>query len=133
MALRLPAFCGVPTREEAQQVLEVRVGRPHECPGPLPSFTKQRREGLGHPERLERLGLTPNDMRMERIPQPKNRSNYQAVINISNGYRALPGPQIPSLDEPMLIETAALPGIRAMALTSCIQKPVNDQDTIWTP
>ena len=118
MALRLPAFCGVPTREEAQQVLEMPVARQHECTGQVTSLTKQRREVLGHPERLESLRLTPGDIRMERIPHPKNRSNYQEVANISNGYRTLYGPQITGLDEPLLIENAAPPGIREMALTS---------------
>ena len=118
MALRLPAFCGVPTREEAQQVLEVRVARQHECTGQGTSLTKQRREVLGHPERLESLRLTPDDRRMECLPQSKNRSNYQGVINISNGYRTLSSPQITGLDEPLLIENAAPPGIREMALTS---------------
>jgi len=118
MALRLPAFCGVPTREEAQQVLEVRVARQHEFTGQGTSLTKQRREVLGHPERLESLRLTPDDRRMECLPQSKNRSNYQEVINISNGYRTLSSPQITGLDEPLLIENAAPPGIREMALTS---------------
>src|SRR6266446_270978 len=118
MALRLPAFCGVPTREEAQQVLEVRVARQHEFTGQGTSLTKQRREVLGHPERLESLRLTPDDRRRECLPQSKNRSNYQGVINISNGYRTLSSPQITGLDEPLLIENAAPPGIREMALTS---------------
>jgi len=118
MALRLPAFCGVPTREEAQQVLEVRVARQHEFTGQVTSLTKQRREVLGHPERLESLRLTPDDRRMECLPQSKNRSNYQEVINLSNGYRTLSSPQITGLDEPLLIENAAPPGIREMALTS---------------
>ena len=118
MALRLPAFCGVPTREEAQQVLEVRVARQHEFTGQVTSLTKQRREVLGHQERLESLRLTPDDRRMECLPQSKNRSNYQEVINLSNGYRTLSSPQITGLDEPLLIENAAPPGIREMALTS---------------
>ena len=111
MALRLPAFCGVPTREEAQQVLEVSVARQHECTGQVTSLTKQRREVLGHPECLESLRLTPGDRRMELIAHPKNRSNYQEVVNISNGYRTLYGPQIPGLDESLLIENATPPGI----------------------
>jgi len=118
MALRLPAFCGVPTRKEAQQVLEVSVARQHEFTAQSPSLTKQRREVLGHPERLESLRLTPDNRRMEWIPQPQNRSNYQEVLNISNGYRTLPGPQITGLDEHLRIENAALSGIREMALTS---------------
>jgi len=118
MALRLPAFCGVPTREEAQKILEVSVARQHEFTGQVTSLTQQRREVLGHPERLESLRLTPDDRRMECLPQSKNWSNYQEVINISNGYRTLSSAQITGLDEPLLIETAAPPGIREMALTS---------------
>ena len=118
MALRLPAFCGVPTREEAQQVLEGRVARQHEFTGQVTSLTTQRREVLGHPERLESLRLTPDDRRMACLPPSKNRSNYQEVINISNGYRTLSSPQITGLDAPLLLENAAPPGIREMALTS---------------
>jgi hypothetical protein len=118
LALRLPAFGGVPTREEAPQVLEGRVARQHECTGPVTSLTKQRREVLGHPEWLERLRLTPDDRRMACLPPSKNRSNYQEVINISNGYRTLSRPQITGLDAPLLLENAAPPGIRELALTS---------------
>ena len=118
IALRRPAFCGLPTRQEAEQVLDVSVARQHECRGQFISLTKQRHEVLGHPERLESLRLTPDDRRMECLPQSKNRSNYQEVINISNGYRTLSSPQITGLDEPLLIENAAPPGIREMALTS---------------
>jgi len=118
IALRLPAFCGVPTRAEAQQVLEVSVARQQAFTGQVTSLTKQRREVLGHPERLESLSLTQGDMPVELIPSPKNRSNYQEIINISNGYRKLCGPQITGLDEPLLFENAAPPGIRETALTS---------------
>jgi len=106
IALRLPALCGVPTREEAQQVLEMSVARQQEFTGQFTSLTKQRREVLGHPERLESLSLTPGDMHVEIIPSPKNRSNYQEIINISNGYGKLCGPQLTCLDEPLLIENA---------------------------
>jgi hypothetical protein len=54
IALRLPALCGVPTRQEAEQVLKVRVARQHDLTDPLTSLTQQRREVLSHPERLER-------------------------------------------------------------------------------
>jgi hypothetical protein len=118
MALRLPAFCGVPTREEAQQVLEVSVARQREFTGQVPSLTQQRREVLGHPERLESLRLTPGARRRELLPHAKNRPNSQEVINISNGYGELRGPQIPGLDEPLFLENALPPGIREMALTS---------------
>lgn len=118
MGLRLPAFCGAPTREEAQQVLAVRVTRQHAFTGAVPSLTTQRREVLGHPERLDRLCLTPSDRRMEILPPPKNRPNHQEVINISNGYSILHGPQTQALDAPLLLENAAPSSIREMALTS---------------
>src|SRR5256885_9636611 len=52
IALRLPAFCGLPTREEAEQVLDVSMARHQEGTGQVISLIKQRREGLGHPGRL---------------------------------------------------------------------------------
>ena len=58
IALRLPALCGGPTREEAQQVLGVSVARPQELTAQFTSLTKQRREVLRHPERLESLSLS---------------------------------------------------------------------------
>ena len=91
-ALRLPAFCGVPTREEAQQGLEVSVARQQECTAQFTSLTKQRREVLGNPERLESLSLHQAHSHVERIPSPKNRSNHQEIVNISNGYKEVCGP-----------------------------------------
>lgn len=117
IALRLPALCGVPTREEAQQVLAVSVARQQEFTGQCISLTKQRREVLDHPERLESLRLTHGDMPVELIPSPKNRSNYQAIINMSKGYGKLCRPQLTGLDEPLLLENAAPPGLRETALT----------------
>ena len=75
LALRLPAFCGVPTREEAEQVLRVRVARQQELTAQCTSLSKQRREVLGHPEHLERLSLAQATPHVERMPSPKNRSN----------------------------------------------------------
>jgi hypothetical protein len=118
MALRLPAFCGVPTREEAHQVLEVSVARQREFTAQVPSLTTQRRAVLDHPERLESLRLRQGDRHLEIMPPPKNRSNDPEILYISNGYEKLCSPQIPGLDEPALFENAALPGIREMALTS---------------
>ena len=46
IALRLPALCGLPTREEAEQVLDVSVARQQEVTGQFISLTKQRREVL---------------------------------------------------------------------------------------
>src|SRR5437870_9864099 len=49
IALRLPALCGVPTREEAEQVLGISVARQQELIAQFTSLTKQRREVFGHP------------------------------------------------------------------------------------
>jgi len=118
MALRLPAFCGVPTHEEAQQVLEVSVARPREFTAQAPSLTRQRREVLGHPERLERLSLRQGDRHLEIMPPAKNRLNNPEIFYLSNSYEKIPGPQIRGMDETSPLENAALPGIREMALTS---------------
>ena len=117
MALRLPALCGVPTREEAEQVLDVRVVRQREVTGQVISLTQQRREVLGHPERLESLSLEQATPHVELIPRPKNRSNYQEIINISNGYEEYYGPPLPSPGGLHFPDNAGPPGIKETALT----------------
>lgn len=118
MALRLPALCGVPTREEAQQVLEVRVARQQEVTGQVISLTKQRREVLGHPERLESLSLNQAPPHVELIPSAKSRSNHQEIIYISNGYEECHGPPLRSPGGLHFLENAGSPGRRETALTS---------------
>jgi len=118
MALRLPAFCGVPTREEAEQGLRVRGARPPELTAPCTSLSTQRRAVLGHPERLERLSLEPATPHVERIPRPKNRSNYQEISKRSTGYEECHGPPLPSPGRLHFLENAGPPGRRETALTS---------------
>ena len=118
MALRLPALCGVPAREEAEQVLNVSVARQQEVTAQVISLTKQRREVLGHPERLESLSLDQAPPHVELIPRPKNRSNYQEIIHISNGYEECHGPPLPSPGRLHFLENAEPPGRRETALTS---------------
>ena len=117
MALRLPALCGVPTREEAEQVLTVRVARQQEITGQLISLTKQRREVLGHPERLESLSRNQGKPHVELIPSPKNRSNHETIVNISKGCENRYGPQLACRDNLFLIENTGPPDIREAALT----------------
>ena len=116
IALRLPACCGMPTREEAQQVLAVSVARQQEITGQCISLTKQRREVLCHPERLESLGMTQGSPHVELLPSPKKRANCQEIINISNTYKNPYGPQLVCLEESLLIENAAPPGMGETAL-----------------
>jgi hypothetical protein len=118
IALRLPALCGLPTREEAEQVLQVSVARQQAFTDQFTSLTKQRREVLGHPERLDSLSLTQGTPHLELIPRPKNRSNPPDIVQISNGYEKLSGPQFRSPAGRRLLENAAPPGRRETALTS---------------
>ena len=118
MALRLPALCGVPTREEAEQVIEVSVARQHELTRHVTSLTKQRREVLSHPERLESLGLNQEQPHVELIARSKNRSNDNEIVKRSSTYEKHYGPQLASPDEPLIIENTGPPDIRKTALTS---------------
>jgi hypothetical protein len=118
IALRLPAFCGVPTREEAEQVLKVSVAKQQELTAQFTSLTKQRREVLGHPERLESLSLKQAIPHVALIPRPKNRSNDQEIINISNSYEECHGPPLQSPPGLHFLDNAGPPGIKGTALTS---------------
>jgi hypothetical protein len=112
IALRLPALCGPPTREEARQVLEVSVARQQEITGGFTSLTKQRREVLSNPECLERLSMEQTVNHVQLIPSPKNRSNPQEIVTISSGYKELYGPQSECPDGPHLLESAVPSGMR---------------------
>ena len=118
MALRRPALCGVPTREEAEQVLDVSVARQQEVTAQVISLTKQRREVLGHPERLESLSITQGVPHVELIAGPQNRSNDPNIIPISNAYEEPYGPQLRLSAGHRFLENAAPPGRTATALTS---------------
>jgi len=118
IALRLPALCGAPTREEAEQVLRVSVARQQELTAQCTSLSKQRREVLGHPEHLESLSLEQATPHVELMPSPKNRSNYQEIIDISNSYEECHGPPLPNPGRLHFLENAEPPGRRETALTS---------------
>jgi len=117
MALRLPAFCGVPTREEAKQVLQVSVETQQELTDQFTSLTKQRREVLGHPERLESLSLEQATSHVELVPSPKNRSNHREIISISNGYEECHGPPGRSPGGLHFLGNAGPSGIKELAST----------------
>jgi len=117
IALRLPAFCGVPTREEAEQVLEVSVARQHEFTAAFTSLTQQRREVLTHPERLESLGENPYEDHVALLPSPKKRSNNEATISMKRIYEKYNGPPCVVPDEPLVIENTGPPGIEKTAVT----------------
>ena len=117
IALRLPALCGVPTREEAEQVLGISVARQQEITGQFTSLTKQRREVLGHREALESLGRSPGGPYVELLPRPKNRSNPDAIVPLSTGCGNQYGPHMRRQETPCMIENVGPPDRREAALT----------------
>jgi hypothetical protein len=117
IALRLPALCGAPTREEAAQVLGISVARQHEITGQCTSLTKQRREVLGHGKELESLGQSLGEPHVELLPSPKNRPNNAAIANLSMACENQYGPHLVPQQTPCVMENVGLPEMREAALT----------------
>jgi hypothetical protein len=117
IALRLPALCGAPTREEAEQVLGIRVARQHKITGQRASLTKQRREVLGHGKELESLSQSLGEPHVELLPSPKNRSNHAALISLSRACKNPYGPHLAPQQTPCVMENVGLPEMREAALT----------------
>lgn len=99
LALRLPAFCGAPTRQEAQQVLEVSVAQQKAITAQCTSLTQPRRQVLPNPNALASLGTDQGSIHVELIPSPKNRPNDREIIHLSNSYQAVQGPEIHRQDD----------------------------------
>jgi hypothetical protein len=125
LALRLPAGCGVPTREAAEQVLGISVARQHESTGPYTSLTKQRREALGQGKERERLGQRLGEPHRELLRRPKNRSDHAAIGNSSMACENQYGPHLAPQQTPCRMGNIGPPGMREAALTRGIPKPVN--------
>jgi hypothetical protein len=117
IALRLPAFCGPPTPEEAEQVLAITVARQHEITGPLTSLAKQRRDVLGQGKDLESLGRGQWAPHVTLMASPKNRSKDGTIVNLSMACENQYGPHLESLQTPWVIENVGLPAMREAAVT----------------
>ncbi len=117
IALRLPALCGAPTREEAEQVLGVSVARQHEITGHFTSLTKQRREVLGQGKELESLGQSQGEPHVELLPSPKNRSNHAAIVNLSMDCENQYGPHLAPQQTPCVLGNVGPPAMREAAVT----------------
>jgi hypothetical protein len=109
IALRLPAFCGMPTREEAEHVLGVSVARQQAFTAAFTSLPQQRREVLSHPERLESLVREPALPYVELIPSPKTRAIHEVSVDSKTIYGNDNGTPFALLDESMVIETTGPP------------------------
>jgi hypothetical protein len=68
MALRIPALCGVPTLEEAQQVLAITVAQQRVLSDGVVSLTQQRRQIRAQPHHLDQLGSEREQGNVELIP-----------------------------------------------------------------
>ncbi len=93
IAIRLPALCGIPTREEAGRVLEISVADQQELLSRFTSLTKQRRDVLPNPGCLETLNPIGDLGHVELIPKAKNRSNDPEVIELPMGYTKTHSPE----------------------------------------
>ena len=84
-----------------------------------------RRQMLATPQHLETLSQGQGSCEGELRARPEKRSNWQRIINRSEGYKEnsgpLPGPQ----GAPLLLEHAAPLDKRETILISWSQKPVN--------
>src|SRR6267143_270366 len=87
MALRIPALCGLPTPEEAQQVLEITVVQQHALTDGVSSLTKQRRQMRAEPHHLEQLGNGRDQGNVELIQPGKDRSDRSNIIYLPHGYK----------------------------------------------
>jgi len=118
IALRLPAFCGTPTREEAEQVLGVSMVRQHEFTAACTSLTQQRREVLSHPGRLASLAREPDSPHVELIPRPKKWAKNGVNLYTKKSYGNDNGTPLAPPDESTVIEKAGPPVCERIALTS---------------
>jgi len=92
MALRLPALCGAPTQEEAQQALGITVAQQRAFSDGGSSLTKQRRQIRAQPQRLEELGSEREPSNVELLPPGKNPGDQPDIIYFPNGYKELKEP-----------------------------------------
>jgi hypothetical protein len=85
MALRIPALCGVPTLEEAGQILEITVAQPQALIEGVSSLTKQRRQRRAEPHHLAQRGSGRDQGNVELIPLGKDRSDRSNIIYLPYG------------------------------------------------
>jgi hypothetical protein len=121
MALRIPALCGLPTPEEAQQVLEITVAQQQALTDGVASLTKQRRQMRVKPHDLEQLSSGRDQGYVELIPPGKDRSDRSNIIYLPNGYKEVQGP---------LLQRHAVSLTQATVVGHQVQNPVKGRTPI---
>jgi hypothetical protein len=102
IALHLPALCGPLTKDDARRVLEVSVAQQQAVLGSLSSLTKQRRQVLPHPGRLESLRDGDNTHHLVLLAGAKNRSKSAVISQLSTPYALSPGARLEDDTAPAL-------------------------------
>ena len=121
MALRIPALCGLPTPEEAQQVLEITVAQQKALTDGVSSLTKQRRQMRAKPHDLEQLSSGRDQGHVELIPPGKDRSDRSNIIYLPNGYKEVQGP---------LLQRHEVSPTQATVVDNQVQNPVKGRTPI---
>ena len=121
MALRIPALCGVPTLEEAGQVLEITVAQQQALTDGVASLTKQRRQMRAEPHHLEQLGSGRGQGNVELIPPGKDRSDRSNIIYLPNGYKEV---------KESLPQRHEVSPTQATVVGNQVQNPVKDRTPI---
>ena len=93
IALRIPAFCGSVSKEEAGQVLQISVEKQKQVETFL-SLTAQRRLVLANPGSLEKTVPKQDDQNFELIPESKMGSKEEINSEISVSYEKTIGSQL---------------------------------------
>ncbi len=112
MALRIPALCGVPTLEEAQQVLEITVAQQRALTDGLSSLTKQRRQMRVNPHHLEQLEHGGDQGNVELIPPGKDGSDRSEILYFPNGYKEIEEPFSQRHEVSTTQETGVVPQVQ---------------------
>ena len=121
MALRIPALCGLPTPEEAPQVLESTVAQQKARTDRGASWTKQRRQLRAKPHALAQLSSGRDQGDVERLPPGKDRSDRSNIIYLPNGYKEVQGP---------LLQRHAVSPTQATVVDNQVQNPVKGRTPI---
>jgi hypothetical protein len=90
------------TKDDARRVLEVSVAQQQAVIGSLSSLTKQRRQVLPNPGRLESLRDGDNNHYLVLLAGAKNRSKSAVISQLSTPYTLSPGARLEDDTTPAL-------------------------------
>jgi hypothetical protein len=92
IALRIPALCGVLTRQDAENVLQITVKEQQQSVGSLPSLTRQRREVFAEAGCLENIKKNAAQPNVRLIAGSKSAQKSDYVVDNTVCYANGGGP-----------------------------------------